>query len=148
MSLRLVAGIGHPDRGDDAAGLLAARLLEGRLPPGVELRLCTGDLLALAQDWAGAELVICIDAVAPSGQPGRIHVLNGQTGFATGHPASSHGFGLAEAVALSRALGTLPERLLIYGIEGANFTAGAVMAPEVERATEKAARLILAALVD
>ena len=148
MSLRLVAGIGHPDRGDDAAGLLTARLLLCRLPLGVELRLCAGDLLALAQDWAGAELVICIDAMAPAGQPGRIHVLDGQTGFATGHPASSHGFGLAEAVALSRVLNTLPERLLIYGIEGADFTVGAVMAPEVECAAEKAARLILAALAD
>jgi hydrogenase maturation protease len=146
VSLRLVAGIGHPDRGDDAAGLLAARQLEGRLPPGVELRLCAGDLLGLAQDWAGAELAVCIDALAPLGQPGRVHVLDGQTEFATGHPASSHGFGLAEAVALSRALGTLPEKLLIYGIEGADFTPGAAMSPEVACAVVEAARMILAAL--
>ena len=148
MSLRLVAGIGHPDRGDDAAGLLAARQLEGHLPPGVALHLCTGDLLGLAQGWAGAELAVCIDAVAPSGHPGRIHVLDGQTGFATGHPASSHGFGLAEAVALSRVLGTLPEKLLIYGIEGADFTPGAAMSPDVASAAEKIARMTLAALAD
>jgi hydrogenase maturation protease len=47
---------------------------------------------------------------------------------------SSHLFGLAEAVEMSRALGTLPKAMIIYGIEGQEFTFGADLSPEVEKA--------------
>ena len=37
---------------------------------------------------------------------------------------STHAFSVAEAVELARALNKLPTRLLIYGIEGVDFSAG------------------------
>ena len=43
---------------------------------------------------------------------------------------------MAEAIALGRALGRLPRQLLLFGIEGGRFDAGASLSPEVERATE------------
>ena len=42
---------------------------------------------------------------------------------------STHLIGLAEAIELGRALDQLPARLLVVGIEGASFTAGAAADP-------------------
>jgi hydrogenase maturation protease len=44
-----------------------------------------------------------------------------------------------EAVQLARALGRLPGRLLVIGIEGKRFDSGAGLSPEVERAAERLA---------
>ena len=38
---------------------------------------------------------------------------------------SSHGFGVAEAIALARAFGTLAQHCIVYAIEAADFTPGA-----------------------
>ena len=108
----LVIGLGNPDRGDDAVGALVVRSLAGRLPGDVTLRERSGDMLALLDDWAGYDAVICIDAAAPSGAPGRIHRLDPavdtlERDFAF---ASSHAYGLAEAVALAGQLGLMPPR--------------------------------------
>ena len=50
--------------------------------------------------------------------------------------SSTHAFGVADAVELARALGRLPGRLDVYAIEGASFTAGDSLSPEVERAVD------------
>ncbi|MFA6207521.1 MAG: hydrogenase maturation protease, partial [Methylocystis sp.] len=48
--------------------------------------------------------------------------------------ASTHGFGLAEALELARALGVLPPRCIVYAIEGEIFDIGAPMSPAVAAA--------------
>lgn len=141
----LVAGIGNPDRGDDAIGLLVAERLAHRLPPGVPLLTRSGDLLGLIDDWADYKALVCIDAAAPMGAPGRIHRIDAAAGeLPTGlSPASSHAFGLAEAIALARALGAMPGQAVVYAIEGARFDAGAPMTPAVAEAAAEAAERIV-----
>ena len=39
--------------------------------------------------------------------------------------SSTHAFGVGDAVELARALGRLPRRVVVYGVEGADFAAGA-----------------------
>ena len=56
---------------------------------------------------------------------------------------STHDFGLAEAVELGRALGVLPERLVIIGIEGRAFAMGAAMSAEVSAAAAEVVAGIL-----
>ncbi|MCA9797847.1 MAG: hydrogenase maturation protease, partial [Candidatus Eremiobacteraeota bacterium] len=68
----MVFGLGNPDRGDDGIGPLVADALRGKLPPGVEVHTRTGNLLTLVEDWEDADAVVCIDAAAPMGAPGRI----------------------------------------------------------------------------
>jgi hydrogenase maturation protease len=46
-------------------------------------------------------------------------------------------------IELARALDRLPPQLVLYGIEGAGFAAGAALSPEVEAGVEEAARRIL-----
>lgn len=129
----LVIGLGNPDRGDDGVGIRVAEALVSDLPPGVALKARTGDILGLIDDWAGFGRVVCIDAAAPMGTPGRIHRID------TAHAplptaaglASSHGIGVAEALALALAIGKAPEVLVVFAVEGASFEVGAPLTPAV-----------------
>ncbi|HEY0184697.1 MAG TPA: hydrogenase maturation protease [Rhodopila sp.] len=123
----LIVGIGNPDRGDDAIGPLVVRRLAGRVPPDVATVECGGDVLALIDDWAGHDAVILVDATASSTTPGRIHRIDPRRDELLPEPSlsSTHGFGVAEAIALARTLDLLPRHLIIYAIEGACFEAGA-----------------------
>lgn len=143
---RVIIGLGNPDRGDDGVGALVVGALAGRLPEGVETMVRTGDMLALVEDWAGAEAVICVDAAASVGVPGRIHRIDGHDGALLPEPglASSHAFGLAEAIALSRALGTAPPVLVVYAIEGSVFDTGAPVGAAVAAAVDEVATRVLA----
>jgi hydrogenase maturation protease len=122
----LVVCVGNRDRGDDGAGPRVADLL--RAPPSadLEVREMAGDGADLLLAWAGADQVIVVDAVVSGAPVGTIHVIDGTRQAVPPAPLhSTHGLGVAEAVALGRALGSLPRLLTVYGIEGADFTPGA-----------------------
>lgn len=144
--LRVVIGVGNPDRGDDGVGVKVAQALEGRLPPGVALRTRTGDMLALIEDWAGYDHAICVDAAAPINAPGRIHRIDIAHEPLPSAPslASSHGIGLAEAVSLAQRIGAAPRTLVVYAIEGSSFDLGAPLTPAVADAVAKVAARVLA----
>jgi len=137
VALRII-GCGNVDRGDDAAGLLVARGLHalGVETLAVEIIEHSGETFSLMDRWAGFENVILVDATAPSGKPGQVQVWNAivdklPEGF---FPSSTHAFGVREAVELARTMNRLPQTLLIYGIEGKQFSFGAPLSPEVEPA--------------
>ena len=137
----MIIGIGTDTGGDDAAGLLAARRLREL---GVEALDYSGEVLGLIELWEGARSVILIDAMRSGRPPGAIAVLDARQAplAREDFAVSTHGLGLAEAIALAAALGRLPERVVIYGIEGRNFSPGDVVSPEVLAAVEEAARRI------
>jgi len=159
---RLFIGIGNPLRGDDAAGLLAARALRrwedlgGSRPPnppssdgeGIEVLELEGEPVDLIEAWEGAELVLVADAVSSGGEPGEVHRIDATAApmpaALVGH--STHALGLAEAVELGRALERLPRRLVVYGIEAQRFEAGAEPSPAVHAAAERVAAAAAAEL--
>jgi hydrogenase maturation protease len=145
---RLFVGIGNPLRGDDAAGLLAARALRERGLGGVEVRELEGEPVDLIEAWREAELALVADAVASGGEPGKVHrvEVGGRPLPATLAGASTHTLGLAEAIELARALERLPPRLVVYGIEGASFETGAEPCPAVLAAVERVAAAAAAEL--
>jgi hydrogenase maturation protease len=55
---------------------------------------------------------------------------------------STHAFGVPQAIELARALNQLPQKLTVYGIEGACFDEGAAISPIVERAGKEVAESI------
>jgi hydrogenase maturation protease len=134
----LVIGCGNDDRGDDAAGLLVARRLREL---GIEALAHSRDGLALIESWAGAERVILIDSVVTGYPPGTIGEWDARAApvLRDALRASSHAFGVAEAIDLARVLGRLPPEMKIYGIEGASFEAGAGPGAEVLGAVERLA---------
>ena len=123
-------GLGNAARGDDAAGLIAARRLHG-----VEHE---GEPLGLLDVWDGVESVVVIDAVRSGAVPGTIHRFDAAEPLpaALTGSTSTHALGLAETVELARALGRLPERLTVYGIEGERFEAGTDLTPAVSAAVD------------
>lgn len=141
-SRRIVIGIGNTDRGDDAAGRIVARLLRQTLPEEVEVIEQEGEATALLARLDGAAEAFLVDACfggAPVGTVQRFDVAaaplpNQAFGLST------HGFGLAEAVELARALDRLPPRCLVYAIEGKRFEAGAPMSPAVSAAVAELVR--------
>lgn len=118
-----IIGIGSPF-GDDQAGWLALDALGEEA--WVKVRLATGKLtlqkldrpgLCLLEYLRGYDYVILIDAViSPKHSPGIILKLKPDELARLEALTSSHGFGVAEALAMGAALGALPKRLEVWGV--------------------------------
>jgi len=140
----LIVGCGNRQRGDDAAGILVAERLRR---VGIAAEVSSGEASELMEAWSGADDVIVIDAVVAGSPAGAVHVWDGHhpPAFASAR-RSTHGFGVAQAIELARALDRLPARLRVYGIEGKNFEIGGAVSAEVEHAVEEVVRRIAAEL--
>ncbi|MFO7777620.1 MAG: hydrogenase maturation protease [Nitriliruptoraceae bacterium] len=122
----LVLGVGHPDRGDDAAGTLVARALDDT--PGIVARTVSGDPSQLLTDplWDTAARVVLVDTVRTGQPPGTVQQWSGQRLLehlpATG--GGTHDLGVATTLHLAAALQRLPATLTVIGIEGIRFEVG------------------------
>jgi hydrogenase maturation protease len=132
----LVIGVGNPFRQDDGAGLAVARKLKELADGTFSVVEEGGEGATLLESWKGAGALLLLDAVQSGAEPGTIHRLDAisQALPVNMFRDSSHAFGIAEAVELARALGRLPETLIVYGIEGKEFQAGTGLSHEVESA--------------
>ena len=97
--------------------------------------------------WEGRDRVVLIDAMRSGSPPGTVRRFDAGRGDLPdgAFACSSHLYGPAEAVALARSLGRLPESLVVYGVEGADFTLGAGLSPEVASALDALIDELLAA---
>jgi hydrogenase maturation protease len=139
----LVVGVGHPDRGDDAAGWLVAERLRERLgdDPDVEVVRLTADpagLLTLPA-WDVATHVVLIDAIVTGAPPGSVEILGAEQPLPSPRASGTHDLGLAATLQMAKALGRLPPDLTIVGIEGARFGLGDLPSPAVVAAAERVA---------
>ncbi len=137
VSIKII-GVGNEWRGDDGAGVAVARALRAQALPGVTVLEATGEGAALMAAWQDADVVILIDAVRSGAEPGKIHHFDAldehlPTDF---FHYSTHAFSVAEAVELARVLDQLPPRIIVYGIEGKTYEAGAGLSAEVEQGVE------------
>lgn len=138
---RLLAliGVGNHLRGDDGAGLEVARRLRLAHPPGISILESQGEPASLLEAWSDADEVLVVDGVSSGAEPGTLHrfeATQGQLPAELFRP-STHALGVAEAVELARELGRLPDRLVVYGIEGESFEIGEGLTPAVEKAVAK-----------
>jgi hydrogenase maturation protease len=145
MNALVVIGVGNPYRRDDGVGPAVLDLLRVGAPTGALLAESDGEPSALIDLWDGARLAIVVDAVhAPAGPrhasiAGRVHRLGVHHPSYRAHAASSHGVDLGEAVDLARALGRVPRRMLLYGIEAAEVGFGEGLSPAVAAAARRVA---------
>lgn len=139
MSGKVLIGVGAEDRGDDAAGLAIVRALKDVVPGSVEVVEAPGEGTWIMEAWQGFHSAFVFDAVSSGAEPGTIIRLNPREGPfpAVFFRASSHAFGLAEAVELARSLGALPPSLVIYGVEGTNYGLGRGLSAPVAAAVDE-----------
>jgi hydrogenase maturation protease len=150
---RVVIGVGNEYRRDDGFGPLVVAELAARRPHdarlgGVDLRVSDGEPTRLIDLWSGAAVTVVVDAVRDgSGAGGHRHELVlDELDHDRAPAASSHGIGLGSTVALGRALGRLPGRLVVLAVSGTEFGFGAGLTPEVAAAlgavAERACELV------
>jgi hydrogenase maturation protease len=140
----VVIGVGNALRSDDGVGPAVADRLRA-LAAGVDVVTCEDEPTRLLDAWSGAEAALVVDAVSSGAAPGSVHRFDAS---AQALPAgvfrgSTHAFGVGETIELARALGRLPQRVVVYGVEGAGFAAGEGLSPEVEAVVEPLAHELL-----
>ena len=143
----VVIGVGNRFRRDDAAGLEVARALRAReVGRDFAVREEEGETLALLDVWEGARAAVLVDAVCSGAEPGTVHRIDvSRQGLPEGvrSSTSTHAVDLAGTIELARALGRLPARVVVFGIEGRRFDAGEGLSPEVRAAVERVAASVL-----
>ena len=145
MSATRIIGIGNLYRGDDAAGVLAARRLKdlvGRRADVIEAEAAGLDVLDLMQ---GAGAVILIDAARSGRAPGTVHRFDASAGPLSRSlfPHSTHVLSVVDAIEMGRTLGMLPPRLIVYGLEIEDTTAGRALTRAVARAVDELVERVL-----
>jgi hydrogenase maturation protease len=149
----VVVGVGNALRGDDAAGLEVVRRMRELLDKsrtGEQAQIAVleheREPLGLIDQWEGAAAVVLVDAIQSGAQPGTIHRIDASAapipaelrGF-----SSTHAVGVADAIELARALGRLPARVIVYGVEGVRFNAGGGFSRELDAVIESLAGRVL-----
>ena len=110
-----------------------------------------GETTRLMEAWRDASVAIVCDAIAAGSGHER---QRGATIYRFERASlpipgnlfrySTHTFTLADTIEMARVLGQLPARMIVYGIEGVDFTPGEGVSPEVEEAIEQVAQSVLA----
>lgn len=142
--MALVVGVGNPERGDDGVGAEVARRVTARGLAGV-LVAHYREPVQLLDDRPDAGIVVIVDALLSGAPPGSVTVrevddrpLQEWTG--TG---GTHSVGVVAVVELARALGRLPRRLFLVGVEAEAFDPGGPLSPAVAAAVEEAAEAVV-----
>jgi hydrogenase maturation protease len=140
-----VIGIGNRFRRDDAAGLEVARRVRERVDGDVRVVELEGEPIDVLDVWTAADEVIVADAVAGAVEVGTVHLLDASEEPipAPFRAKGTHTFSLADVVELARTIDRLPRSLVVYGIEGGDFSTGEGLSEPVARAVEDSAAQIL-----
>jgi hydrogenase maturation protease len=137
-----IACLGNRFRGDDGVGLLVADRLRAA---GVDVQECQDEPTRLLDSWRGLDRLVLVDAVRSGAAPGTVHRIDASSGVLPRELglSSSHLVGLAETLALARALDRLPPRVVVYGVEGAEFGASEAVTAAVAASVESVAADVL-----
>jgi hydrogenase maturation protease len=140
----VLIGIGNDYRHDDAAGLDVVRAIAKLELPEVSVFEVSDDMSKLMELWERASIAIVVDAVCSGDKKGTIFRIDADRGPVPSHlfHGSTHAFGVAEAIEMSRALGNLPGRLILYGIEGGEFHQGVGVSLQVQQSVREVIDLL------
>ncbi len=139
----VVIGVGNPWRRDDGVGWAVADAARPRLPSAVAVVESDGEASRLLDAWADHDLAVVVDAVCSGAPPGTIHVWDGDAEVArASRTAGTHALGLADAIALGRALERLPARLVVVGVEASETATGHGLSPAVAGAVDRVVDVI------
>lgn len=131
-----IIGTGSPF-GDDRFGWAAAEALRDSPTLNddafrwIEVSILDRPGAMLPVHWQAADIVILLDAVRSGVAPGTRHCLDARNLPDADMLCSSHGFGVVSAIGLARALGNMPSRLLLRGVEADPSWSGFCLSPAV-----------------
>jgi hydrogenase maturation protease len=144
----LVIGVGNRLRGDDGASWeVVRRLRERPTQAGIQVREQLYEPTDLLEAWRGRDAVVLVDTMRSGEPPGtirRFDVSREPLPARSRGSASTHAFGLHEAIELGRALDRLPRRVVVFGVEGREFEPGVALSGEVGAAIAPLASAVLA----
>ncbi|MDE1937858.1 MAG: hydrogenase maturation protease [Alphaproteobacteria bacterium] len=140
----IVLGVGNAERGDDGVGRAVAKLLNDVASDQVSVVELDGEATSLLMALDGAALAYIVDACVSGAAAGTVHRIDAHEAPLpqVSSDLSTHGFGLAAAIELGRALGQLPARTIVYAIEGTSFDTGTPLSPPVAAAAAAVAERI------
>jgi hydrogenase maturation protease len=135
----LVGCVGNVLRRDDGFGPAVASRLD-RLPPGVRVvETGIGGVALLQELLEGWDGLVVVDAVDRDAEPGTIFTITPEVGEAV-HVPDVHLANPERVLTMAKAVGALPERVLIVGCQPAEVDElGDGLSPAVERAVGAAA---------
>ena len=145
MSRTVVIGVGNSFRGDDAAGREVARRVRERVPDELEVIICELEPTRLIDAWERADAAFVVDAVASGAEPGTVHRFDVTSDVLPSREfrSSTHALGIGETIELARAIGKLPSRVVVFGIEGESFGSGTELSSAAQDGVERAVELVL-----
>lgn len=132
----LIAGIGSPMRGDDAAGIAIAEALESRFKEPVRVLKWLGDPWTLLSMCDSVRLLILVDAAQATDawQPGSARKLRYPQDadvLAKTTLRDLHSADIAHVLEMGAKLNVLPDDVWIYALAGSQFEVGSPITPEV-----------------
>ena len=154
-----VLAVGNRFAGDDGVGFAVLDAARADLPAEVVVHELDGEAGRVLEAWEGCRAAVIVDAALSGSPPGTVHRVvvdapdpslawNGPgprvLGLNLPAHASTHGAGVAEALALGGVLGRRPHEVVLVGIEGARFGPGDGLSHEVVHALPGAVRLLVA----
>ena len=118
----LIAGIGSPFGADQLGWQVIDHLqTDATIEPAIgqhcELRKLDRPGAGLIETLQGYPRVILIDAVQAGKPRGTLVRLEAEQISEQSAGLSSHNFGVAEAIALGRAMGQLPQEVVLFGLD-------------------------------
>lgn len=142
-SIIRVVGVGSP-HGDDQVGWRLAEGLAIETGSGIEAAVIA-DPIDLLGHLDGCETLIVLDACRTGRPPGTVTCLSWPEARleATGG-RSTHGFGVASALALADALGRLPPSVILFAVEAGACEPDTALSPEVRRSLPQVRRQLQA----
>ncbi len=134
----LIAGIGSP-HGDDQAGWMVLDRLSEKENFHYDVRKLSAPV-ELLDIIAGRDCLICLDATEGNGTPGTVrrHLWPFEQTWIK-YNGSTHGMDLVSVLKIAESVALLPEEVILWTIEGTNWTPGAEMNPLVKKSLSKLA---------
>ncbi len=150
----LVLGIGNVLLRDEGVGIRVIRELEalaerGELDLPADTELLDGGTLGLdlLPRISDARALLLVDAIDIRDEPGTIRILRGpEIQGASSGQASPHQVGIGDLIAAARLMGTLPDAVILVGVQPLEIAVGLELSPPVLAAVPRAVEAAIAAI--
>lgn len=142
----LLLGIGNLLLSDEGVGVRAIEALEQRFtfPEGVELMDGGTAGMELMEAMAKRELLLVVDAVKSSHQPGSVFMLqDDEVPALFTQKISPHQLGLSDVLMALKLTDEFPEKLVLFGIEPESLEPGMTLSDTVKQSMEVAIREVI-----